>query len=168
MRNPSTLRDSWRSWQCLQKIRDIHCSLGIVTSLAQFMSFKLCAFSEVAPSFGAGRLETSFIVVGRTFFTYLQLLSWRHAGNVVEDQCHLTVSSGVAGPEVAVVVAYVARNEDSRRFTHENKNPSSSWKWTLVLQPTRTLTEVHELGCSKQSIKTYLNIRVYYHVLEWL
>lgn len=74
-------------------------------------------FSEVAPSFGAGRLETSFIVVGRTFFTYLQLLSRRHAENVIEDQCHLTVSSGVAGSEVAVVVAYVARNEDSGRFT---------------------------------------------------
>jgi hypothetical protein len=55
--------------------------------------------------------------VGRTFLTYLYLLSCRHAGHVIEDQCHLIVSSGVAGPEVTVVVAYVARNEDSGHFT---------------------------------------------------
>jgi hypothetical protein len=55
--------------------------------------------------------------VGRTFLTYLYLLSLCYVGHVVEDACRLTVSSGVPGREVSVVMANDARNEDPGQLT---------------------------------------------------
>jgi hypothetical protein len=115
--NPSTLHDSW---QCLQKRRNVRCSVCIITSLLQYVSFESCFFPEVGlfeyRGVGGGLESGFFYYCGAHIFCLFVFAVMTSCGAHVEDQCHLTVSSGIVGLEDATVVTYVTWNEDCGHF----------------------------------------------------